>query len=105
MIEATQGVKKQVSGPDILTKSQPAAEHEEREAAVHASGSSEPQLAERQKQITASSPAFDVRLDGETMRLYSELRDPATDRLIMRLPTGYLPAAEDAEAKTFAMEA
>lgn len=105
MIEATQGVKKQVSGPDILTKSQSSAEQGEREAAAHIPDGTAPQLAERQKQIAASSPAFDVRLDGETMRLYSELRDPATDRLIMRLPTGYLPAAEEAEAKIFAMEA
>lgn len=105
MIEATQAVRKQVSGPDILARSLPGTEHEERDVSGHASGGAEPQLSERQKQVAASSPAFDVRLDGETMRLYSELRDPATDRLIMRLPTGYLPAAEDAKAKTFAVDA
>lgn len=105
MIEATQAVKKQVSGPDFFTRSQPGADHEERDVGLHVSGGTEPQLADRQKQITASSPAFDVRLDGATMRLYSELRDPATDRLIMRLPTGYVPAAEKTDTKTFTTEA
>ena len=41
---------------------------------------------------------FEVHLDGATMRLYSEMRDPATDRVIARLPAGYQPSAK-AEAE------
>lgn len=58
----------------------------------------ETRTAERVKQITASGPSFEVRLDGKTMRLYSELRDPETDRVLMRLPGGYLPSEEEGPA-------
>ncbi|MBO1080510.1 hypothetical protein [Roseomonas haemaphysalidis] len=34
---------------------------------------------------------LNVLLDGETMRLYTELRDPQTDRLLLRLPAAYDP--------------
>lgn len=36
-----------------------------------------------------SDPVLNVQLDGETMRLYTELRDPETDRVLMRLPAAY----------------
>lgn len=36
-----------------------------------------------------SDPVLDVHLDGETMRLYTELRDPQTDRVLLRLPAAY----------------
>jgi hypothetical protein len=91
MIEPTQAVKKPL--PDIATKDVARPEQEARDDAA-ASAAAELQVAERQKQVAASSPGFDVRLDGETMRLYSELRDPETDRVIVRLPTGYQPENE-----------
>jgi hypothetical protein len=46
-------------------------------------------VAERQQQVPSKDPVLDVRLDGETMRLYTELRDPETDRVLMRLPAVY----------------
>ncbi|HWL84067.1 MAG TPA: hypothetical protein VNR89_24175 [Roseomonas sp.] len=58
----------------------------------------EVQTAERQKQVVPAGPTFDVRLDGETMRLYSELRDPVTDRVLMRLPAGYEPGKDEPPA-------
>jgi hypothetical protein len=61
---------------------------------------SEVQTAEVQKQVVPAGPTFDVRLDGETMRLYSELRDPATDRVLIRLPAGYEPDEEELSPKS-----
>jgi hypothetical protein len=47
--------------------------------------------AEALHRVPPAKPGFEVHLDGQTLRLYSELRDPETDRLILRLPTGYQP--------------
>lgn len=105
MIEATQSVKKQANPPEPVSKGLSRTEQEERESAGPAAGSSEPQTAERQKQVTPSSPGFDVRLDGATMRLYSELRDPETDRVIVRLPTGYKPSEEGSGSASLSTEA
>ncbi|PZO62027.1 MAG: hypothetical protein DI635_13240 [Pseudoxanthomonas suwonensis] len=53
-----------------------------------------PQTAEREQRVVPAGPTFNVQLDGRTMRLYSELRDPETNRVLMRLPAGYNPEAE-----------
>ena len=53
-----------------------------------------PHAAAATQRVTAASAGFEVHLDGATLRLYSELRDPATDRVIIRLPTGYQPKQE-----------
>lgn len=98
MIEATQAVKKQATPPEPASKGLPRAESEERESPSATPSPTELQVAERQKQVTASGPSFDVRLDGATMRLYSELRDPETDRVILRLPAGYQPSDPEAGA-------
>ncbi|MFC3126131.1 hypothetical protein ACFOD4_13770 [Pseudoroseomonas globiformis] len=89
MIDPAPPAKKPVAPQEAPTRPERQALREE-----VPSESGEMQTAERQKQVVASSPAFDVRLDGETMRLYSELRDPETDRLLLRLPGGYQPEAE-----------
>lgn len=99
MIEPTQGVKKQ-SQTEPVVKDAARVEQEEREQPSAASEASAVQLAERQKQAPPPSPSFDVRLDGETMRLYSELRDPETDRVILRLPAGYQPESERSSTST-----
>jgi hypothetical protein len=63
-----------------------------------APGATEVQTAEQQQEVTASSPSFDVRLDSRTLKLYSELRDPATDRVLLRIPADYQPKEEGAQA-------
>lgn len=37
---------------------------------------------------------FEVHLDGATLRIYSELRDPETNRVLLRIPAGYKPKVE-----------
>ncbi|MCI0754786.1 hypothetical protein [Teichococcus vastitatis] len=86
MIEPTQTIQKPAAPQDSLLRQERGARNG---APVPAAG--EVQVAEREKQVTAAAPTIDVRLDGETMRLYSELRDPETDRVLMRLPAGYHP--------------
>jgi hypothetical protein len=39
--------------------------------------------------VPPGEAVLDVKLDGETMRLYTELRDPQTDRVLLRLPAAY----------------
>lgn len=39
-------------------------------------------------------PGLEVHLDGPTLRLYSEMRDPDTKRVMLRIPTGYQPKNE-----------
>jgi hypothetical protein len=56
-----------------------------------AAGQTEVQTAERRQEAPPPSPTFDVRLDTRTLKLYSELRDPATDRVLLRIPD-YIPA-------------
>lgn len=91
MIEPTQAVKRPQPEPAIRDIER--VEQEARKDAA-ASDAADLQVAERQKQVAAASPGFDVKLDGETMRVYSELRDPQTDRVIVRLPMGYTPQDE-----------
>jgi hypothetical protein len=105
MIEATQSVKKQAAAPEPAAKGPPRAESDEREVTNPAPASTELQVPERQKQVTPPSPSFDVRLDAETMRLYSELRDPQTDRVILRLPAGYQPSNEEGGVSRLSTEA
>lgn len=91
MIDSAPGLKPRSGGGDAPAT--PAARPEAE--APKAAGPNEVQVAERQKQVVPAGPTFDVRLDGETMRLYSELRDPVTDRVLMRLPAGYEPREEE----------
>ena len=91
MIDPAPALKPRNSGDAPAT---PAARPEAEEPKA-AAGPHEVQVAERQKQVVPAGPSFDVRLDGETMRLYSELRDPVTDRVLIRLPAGYEPAEEE----------
>lgn len=58
-------------------------------------GAAAARTAATRQRVPAAKPGFEVHLDGETLRLYSELRDPQTDRLILRLPTGYRPSAPE----------
>jgi hypothetical protein len=92
MIEPAQAAKKPLASQEAL----PRTEREPRQGEAP-TGTGEVQLAEREKQVTPTGPTFDVRLDGETMRLYSELRDPETDRVLLRLPAGYEPESEAPE--------
>lgn len=41
--------------------------------------------------VPPGDAVLNVLLDGETMRLYTELRDPHTDRVLLRLPATYCP--------------
>lgn len=43
---------------------------------------------------TTPRPGFEVHLDGATLRIYSEMRDPDTKRVMLRIPTGYQPKVE-----------
>lgn len=95
MIEATQAVKKQSLPPEPAAKPPQKAEQEDRDTPAASTSTPEVQVAERQRHVPPSSPSFDVRLDGATMRLYSELRDPETDRVLLRLPAGYRPEEEE----------
>ncbi|MXP65564.1 hypothetical protein E0493_19635 [Roseomonas sp. M0104] len=94
MIDPTPALKPRHGGPEAPAVSAGRSEAEDPRAPASPAGV---QTAERQKQVVPAGPTFDVRLDGETMRLYSELRDPVTNRVLMRLPAGYEPS-EDAAA-------
>lgn len=39
-------------------------------------------------------PGFEMHLDGQTLRVYSEMRDPDTRRVMLRIPAGYKPQEE-----------
>ena len=39
-------------------------------------------------------PGFEMHLDGQTLRVYSEMRDPDTKRVMLRIPAGYQPQDE-----------
>jgi hypothetical protein len=54
--------------------------------------------ADPQKQVAPSDPVLDVRLDGGTMRLYTEMRNPVTNRVLFRLPAVYQGGNKDVEA-------
>ena len=87
MIDPTQGISKRQAGdPNALPPPRPEIARD-REAA----GVVEPEAAatERPKPVPPQDPVLEVHLDGETMRLYTELRDPETDRVLMRLPAVY----------------
>ncbi|WP_120009739.1 hypothetical protein [Teichococcus vastitatis] len=86
MIEPTQAIQKPAVSQDPLLRQERGARND-----MPAPAAGEVQMAEREKRVTAAAPTIDVRLDGETMRLYSELRDPETNRVLMRLPAGYHP--------------
>lgn len=95
MIDPTEPVK--ASGNAQSTYVQPAAtpEKEARKSAKPAeAGQAEVKVPERQKEASPANSPFDVRLDSKTMKLYTELRDPETQRLIMRIPAGYQPSGE-----------
>jgi len=38
-------------------------------------------------------PGFEMHLDGATLQVYSEMRDPDTRRVMLRIPAGYQPKA------------
>ncbi|MBC9179858.1 hypothetical protein [Pseudoroseomonas ludipueritiae] len=54
-----------------------------------AAGAPEVKAAQQRGQAPLSGLVLDVHLDGETMRLYTEIRDPETDRVLFRLPAAY----------------
>jgi len=87
MINPTQGISKRpASDPNALPP--PRAEMaRDREAASGVEP--EAPAIERPKPVPPQDPVLEVHLDGETMRLYTELRDPETDRVLMRLPAVY----------------
>lgn len=93
MIEMVTNKQKSFGAPDLtpieVSRSQPA--RQEPPAGVTGAA---PQTNEQQQRVVPSNPGFEVHLDGATMRLYSELRDPDTNRVIVRLPEGYKPSAE-----------
>jgi hypothetical protein len=92
MIDPTQGIsKRQASDPATL---QPPRADTAREREAGSGAEPEVHVAERQKQVPSQDLVLDVRLDGETMRLYTELRDPETDRVLMRLPAVYQDEAQ-----------
>jgi hypothetical protein len=87
MIDPTQGINKRQSHDPAALPPSRAETAREREAG--SGGEPEVHVAERQKQVPSQDPVLEVHLDGETMRLYTELRDPETDRVLMRLPAVY----------------
>ncbi len=93
MIEMVTNKQKNFGTPDPvmaeLSRPQPARQ----EAAPAVTGAA-PQTNEQQQRVAPANGGFEVHLDADTMRLYSELRDPATDRVILRLPEGYQPSAK-----------
>lgn len=97
------------SSPPLKPRApEPAASGAGRDAAEtpeSAPGAPDLRLAEREKRVVPAGPTIDVRLDGRTMRLYSELRDPVTDRVLMRLPAGYAPEEESGGAPGVSDEA
>lgn len=85
MINPAPGVKKQTTEPPAPLPLSPGS----MQVREGRSGLPEAQVAERQKPVPSSDPVLDVRLDGETMRLYTEIRDPETNRVLFRLPATY----------------
>ncbi|RKK03655.1 hypothetical protein EBE87_16700 [Pseudoroseomonas wenyumeiae] len=55
-------------------------------------------MAERQKQMKPSDPVHDVHLDSETVRLYTEMHDPETGRVLLRLPAAFQGEGTDKPA-------
>ena len=101
MIEPVQSKSKQVASLEQQT--QPALRtqaEERRDPPVAAAGGQDVQVNDRQKRVAPSNAGFEVRLDGSTMRLYSEMRDPTTNRVVVRLPVGYQPESEKPAAMT-----
>lgn len=41
------------------------------------------------EEVAPAAASFDVKLDTRTLRMYSEMRDPATDRVLYTIPTDY----------------
>lgn len=93
MIEMVTNAPKSFGTPDLAPAelSRPQAARQDAPAGVT---SAAPQTNEQQQRVAPTNPGFEVHLDGATMRLYSELRDPETNRVIVRLPEGYKPSAE-----------
>jgi hypothetical protein len=86
MINATQAVQKQIADPPS-----PIARLADNAPDPGLASGDEPRSkqAESQKLLPSTGPVYDVHLDGETMRLYTELRDPQTGRVLLRLPAAY----------------
>jgi hypothetical protein len=89
MIDPAGGINKQ---PAIEHPALPARPEAVKE--VTSSTAADNPASDQQKHAAPKDPVLDVRLDGETMRLYTELRDPETDRVIIRLPAAYHDSEE-----------
>jgi hypothetical protein len=87
MIDPIPGVKKHAPEPSAPPPPRPDA-------------APEVKAAERQQRVPPSGPVLDVRLDAETMRLYTEIRDPETNRVLFRLPAAYQGEEKDSPVGT-----
>ena len=61
-----------------------------------ASSGADVQTAERSNHATPAHPSFDVQLDPETLSRFSEMRDPVTDEVLVKIPVGYATPEERA---------
>ena len=52
-------------------------------------GAAKVRVVERQKEVPAPGPTFEVMLNDKTLRLYSELLDPTTGQVLLRIPDSY----------------
>lgn len=95
MIDPAPGVKKQTTEPPAPLPPSPGSMRI-REGRTRLP---EAQPGERQKQVPSSDPVLDMRLDGGTVRLHVERRDPATHHILFRLSATYQGEDKDHIAK------
>jgi hypothetical protein len=93
MIEAISSVKNATTrvteAPEPDPKPVPA-----RDPITPEAGKTKVQPTAAPEEVAAPSPSFDVKLDTKTLRMYSEILDPATGHVVSRLPAGYQPKGE-----------
>jgi len=92
MIDPAPNVKKQAAEPPAPLPSRPYGEWES------TAGAPAMTVSGQRESATRSSPVHAVRLDGATMRLYAETRDPETERVLFHLPTAHEGESKDRPA-------
>jgi hypothetical protein len=97
MIEAAQPITQKRQGHDPLATGLVRSPVEDTAAPAAVTGAPEVKVAERQQAVTPTHAPLDPRvtLDGDTMRVYTEIVDPENDKVIKRIPGGYEPVEED----------
>ncbi|CAH2605615.1 conserved protein of unknown function (plasmid) [Rhodovastum atsumiense] len=95
MIDAVSSVKTPAAAsPETQETQETEVKAARAEPAPAQAGTTEVQTASRREEAPPPSPSFDVKFDARTLHLYSELRDPATDRVLLRIPADYKPKDE-----------